>query len=74
MGQKIHPEGFRVGYIHDWKSQLVQRARLLRLPDGGHRDPRPHRGQALARRPLGHHDQEGPGEIEVDIPPRAPAS
>ena len=20
MGQKINPEGFRVGYIHDWKS------------------------------------------------------
>jgi small subunit ribosomal protein S3 len=20
LGQKIHPEGFRVGYIHDWKS------------------------------------------------------
>jgi small subunit ribosomal protein S3 len=20
MGQKIHPEGFRVGYIHDWKA------------------------------------------------------
>ena len=20
MGQKIHPGGFRVGYIHDWKS------------------------------------------------------
>jgi small subunit ribosomal protein S3 len=20
VGQKIHPEGFRVGYIHDWKS------------------------------------------------------
>ena len=20
MGQKIHPTGFRVGYIHDWKS------------------------------------------------------
>jgi small subunit ribosomal protein S3 len=20
MGQKIHPEGFRVGYIHDWRS------------------------------------------------------
>src|ERR671911_1793621 len=20
MGQKIHPEGFRVGYIHGWKS------------------------------------------------------
>src|SRR3954453_7955321 len=23
MGQKIHPEGFRVGYIHDWKSNWV---------------------------------------------------
>src|SRR2546423_632731 len=21
MGQKVHPEGLRVGYIHDWKSQ-----------------------------------------------------
>ena len=20
MGQKVHPEGLRVGYIHDWKS------------------------------------------------------
>ena len=20
MGQKVHPEGMRVGYIHDWKS------------------------------------------------------
>ncbi len=20
MGQKINPEGFRIGYIHDWKS------------------------------------------------------
>jgi small subunit ribosomal protein S3 len=20
LGQKVHPEGFRVGYIHDWKS------------------------------------------------------
>ena len=20
MVQKVHPEGFRVGYIHDWKS------------------------------------------------------
>ena len=23
MGQKIHPEGFRVGYIHDWKSNSI---------------------------------------------------
>ena len=20
MGQKVHPESMRVGYIHDWKS------------------------------------------------------
>src|SRR6201985_3288307 len=24
MGQKIHPEGFRVGYIHDWKSNWCE--------------------------------------------------
>jgi small subunit ribosomal protein S3 len=24
MGQKIHPEGFRVGYIHDWKSSWYE--------------------------------------------------
>ncbi|MFL5873656.1 MAG: 30S ribosomal protein S3 [Solirubrobacterales bacterium] len=24
MGQKIHPEGFRVGYIHDWKSNWYE--------------------------------------------------
>ncbi len=24
MGQKIHPEGFRVGYIHDWKSNWFE--------------------------------------------------
>jgi small subunit ribosomal protein S3 len=24
MGQKIHPEGFRVGYIHDWKSSWFE--------------------------------------------------
>ena len=26
MGQKIKPEGFRVGYIHDWKSNWFDRA------------------------------------------------
>jgi small subunit ribosomal protein S3 len=24
VGQKIHPEGFRVGYIHDWKSNWYE--------------------------------------------------
>ncbi len=24
MGQKIHPEGFRVGYIHNWKSNWFE--------------------------------------------------
>ena len=59
MGQKVHPESMRVGYIHDWKSQLVHRAPLRRLPRRGRRDPRPHHRQALARRPVRHHDPQG---------------
>src|ERR687896_2036591 len=30
MGQKIHPEGFRVGYIHDWKSNWFSEGDALR--------------------------------------------
>ncbi len=28
MGQKIHPEGFRVGYIHDMEVELVRGEKL----------------------------------------------
>ena len=26
MGQKVHPESMRVGYIHDWKSNWFTRS------------------------------------------------
>ena len=38
--------------------ELVQRARLRRLPARGHRDPRAHREQARPRRPLRHQDRQ----------------
>ena len=36
MGQKVHPESMRVGYIHDWKSNWFNEKRLRRLPRRGH--------------------------------------
>ena len=61
MGQKIHPEGFRVGYIHDWKSNWFNEQGVRGLPQRGPGDPLAHREQALARGPLRDHDQEGLG-------------
>ena len=58
MGQKINPEGFRVGYIHDWKSNWFDERELLRCPDRGRQDPRSHRDEAGARRPLRHRDPQ----------------
>ena len=29
MGQKVHPEAMRVGYIHDWKSNWFSEQQLL---------------------------------------------
>ncbi len=28
MGQKVHPEAMRVGYIHDWKSNWFNEKEL----------------------------------------------
>ena len=57
MGQKIHPEGFRVGYIHDWKSNWFEEKNFadvlqedLQIRDHIVR-------QTLPCRPLGHHDR-----------------
>ena len=57
MGQKIHPGGFRVGYIHDWKSNWFDEKNFADILSEDLEDPRPHRRQALARRPLRHHDR-----------------
>jgi small subunit ribosomal protein S3 len=44
MGQKVHPEAMRVGYIHDWKSNwfsekqfsdfLIEDVRIRDTPRG----------------------------------------
>ena len=67
MGQKIHPEGFRVGYIHDWKSNWFNEREFLGLPARGRRDPRAHREQARPRRAVRHNDLKQRGEVTVDI-------
>ena len=58
MGQKVHPEALRVGYIHDWKSTWFNEKEFsdYLLEDIQH--PRPHREQARPRRPVDDHDQE----------------
>ena len=35
MGQKVHPESMRVGYIHDWKSNWFNERHFARLPRRG---------------------------------------
>ena len=40
MGQKVHPGGFRVGVIHDWKSNWWTGKQSSRLPPRGRQDPR----------------------------------
>ena len=60
MGQKVHPESLRVGYIHDWKSNWFNERSVLGLPARGHADPQAHHRAAVARRPVGHHDPQEP--------------
>ena len=63
------PSGGLPGRLHPrLEVQLVQRARVRGLPDGGHPDPRAHREQARARRASPTITiEKGSGEIEVDI-------
>ena len=58
MGQKVHPESMRVGYIHDWKSNWFNERKFA---DYLHEDTqirRAHHRPAVARRPVGHHDPQ----------------
>ena len=66
MGQKIHPEGFRVGYIHDWKSNWFAGRDYsdLLLEDMAIRD---HIEQKLAHAGLSDITIQRRGEVEVDI-------
>ena len=57
MGQKIHPGGFRVGYIQDWKSNWFEEKDFADVLNEDLEDPRAHRKQARPRRSFRHHDR-----------------
>ena len=74
MGQKIHPEGFRVGYIHDWKSNWFNERDFADylLEDLAIRD---HIENKLSHAgPLRHHDRSAAARSRSTSTPRAPAS
>ena len=75
MGQKIHPEGFRVGYIHDWKSNWFNEREFADYLNED-LEIRDHIEDKLSHAgPLRHHDQEGLGRGRRSTsPPPAPAS
>ncbi len=66
MGQKIHPEGFRVGYIHDWKSNWFAEKDFsdLLMQDLAIRD---HIETKLAHAGLSDITIQRRGEVAVDI-------
>jgi len=66
MGQKIHPEGFRVGYIHDWKSNWYEDKNFADVlqEDLAIRD---HIEGKLAHAGLSNITIERRGEVAVDI-------
>ena len=66
MGQKIHPEGFRVGYIHDWKSNWFNEREFADtlLEDLNIRD---HIEDKLSHAGLSDITIERRGEVTVDI-------
>ena len=66
MGQKIHPEGFRVGYIHDWKSNWFAEKDFsdLLMQDMAIRD---HIEERLAHAGLSDITIQRRGEVEVNI-------
>jgi small subunit ribosomal protein S3 len=66
MGQKIHPEGFRVGYIHDWKSTWFEEKNFADVlqEDLQIRD---HIEKKLSHAGLSSITIERRGEVAVDI-------
>ena len=66
MGQKIHPEGFRVGYIHDWKSNWFEEKNFADVlqEDLQIRD---HIDNKLSHAGLSNITIERRGEVAVDI-------
>src|SRR3954469_4020925 len=67
MGQKIHPEGFRVGYIHDWKSNWYNEKGFADFLNED-LEIRSHIENKLSHAGLSKITiKKGSGEVEVDI-------
>jgi small subunit ribosomal protein S3 len=66
MGQKIHPEGFRVGYIHDWKSNWYEDKNFADVLQEDLRI-RDHIVNKLSHAGLSNITIERRGEVAVDI-------
>ena len=66
MGQKIHPGGFRVGYIHDWKSNWFDEKGFADVLDEDLKI-RDHIEGKLAHAGLSSITIERRGEVAVDI-------
>ena len=66
MGQKIHPEGFRVGYIQDWKSHWFNEKDFADILDED-LSIRDHIEAKLAHAGLSDIEIERRGEVVVDI-------
>jgi small subunit ribosomal protein S3 len=66
MGQKIHPEGFRVGYIHDWKSNWYEDKNFADVLQEDLRI-REHIENKLSHAGLSNITIERRGEVAVDI-------
>ncbi len=58
MGQKVHPESIRVGYIHDWKSNWFNERNFADFLDEDTKIREHIVEPAVARRPVGHHDPQ----------------
>ena len=67
MGQKIHPGGFRVGYIQDWKSNWFDEKDFADILQEDLADPRATSKRKLAHAGLSDITIERRGEVAVDI-------
>jgi small subunit ribosomal protein S3 len=67
MGQKVHPESMRVGYIHDWKSNWFNEKQLRGLSGRGRRHPALHHQPPRARGLSDITIRKDANEVEVNI-------
>ena len=71
MGQKVHPEAMRVGYIHDWKSNWFNERNFAEYLAEDVKVREHIIEQARPCRPVGHHDPQGRERTRGQHPHRA---